>query len=262
MRRMARVVVWMAMLTLVPASASRASTLEDILKRGELRIACQSQGVPYSFVDKNGERTGSSVELAKLMAKEMGVKATFLNYDWDGLIPALLSGKVDLLVADMTPTLARAAKIAFSTPWLYTGSVVFAKQGGKIKAAKDCNTATIAAILASEGENDAKKNFPQAQIKSFKGGGPLLLDAVAKGQADCGVNDGAAVSNQVINYPEKTFVVFPGQLSKEPLSFAVRYDSLDLLTWLNQFFLQVTIDGRLEKNLEYWVNTPAWKKDH
>jgi polar amino acid transport system substrate-binding protein len=252
----------MAMLTLVPASAARASTLEDILKRGELRIACQSQGVPYSFVDKNGERTGSSVELAKLMAKEMGVKATFVNYDWDGLIPALLSGKADLLVADMTPTLQRATKIAFSTPWLYTGSVVFAKQGGKIKTAKDCSAATIAAILASEGENDAKKNFPQAQIKSFKGGGPLLLDAVAKGQADCGVNDGAAVSNQVINYPEKTFVVFPGQISKEPLSFAVRYDSLDLLTWLNQFLLQVTIDGRLNKNLDYWVNTPAWKKDH
>ena len=52
-------------------SMARAGTLEDIQKRGELRIAVQTQGPPFSLVNKNGERTGSSVELAKLMAKEM-----------------------------------------------------------------------------------------------------------------------------------------------------------------------------------------------
>ena len=45
------------------------------------------------MVDQAGARTGSAVELAELMAKEMGVKITFLDFDWDGLIPALLSGK-------------------------------------------------------------------------------------------------------------------------------------------------------------------------
>jgi len=83
-------------------SAVNAATLDDIAKRGELRVACQTQGAPFSFIDKNGERTGSSVELCQLMAKEMGVKVKFLNYDWDGLIPALLSKKADMLAADMT----------------------------------------------------------------------------------------------------------------------------------------------------------------
>ena len=114
-----------------------AGTLEEIAQRGELRVACQTQGAPFSFVDKKGERVGSSVELCKLIAEEMGVKIKFLNYDWDGLIPALLSGKADMLAADMTPTLKRAMKISFADPYMYTGSVVFVKQDSPIKSIED-----------------------------------------------------------------------------------------------------------------------------
>ena len=88
-----------------------AGTLDEILKRGEIRIACQTQGAPFSFVDKNGKRTGSSVEICNMIAKEMGVKAKYLNYDWDGLIPALLSKKADMLAADMTPTLKKTGTV-------------------------------------------------------------------------------------------------------------------------------------------------------
>jgi len=51
-------------------------------------------------------------------------------------------------------------------------------------------------------------------------------------------------------------------LSKSPLAFAVRYDSPDLLSWLNLFFLHISLDGRLDDNLNYWVNSLDWKKDH
>ncbi|WP_287190689.1 transporter substrate-binding domain-containing protein [Mesorhizobium sp.] len=58
-------------------AAASAGTLDEITKRGELRVAVQTQGPPFSLVGAAGERTGSSVELAELMAKEMGVKITF-----------------------------------------------------------------------------------------------------------------------------------------------------------------------------------------
>jgi len=109
------VVVFLALaLTVGMVSISYAGTLDDIAMRGELRVACQTQGPPFSFIDKNGKRSGSSIELVRLIAKEMGVKVKFLSYDWDGLIPALLSKKADMLAADMTPTLKRAMKIGFS----------------------------------------------------------------------------------------------------------------------------------------------------
>lgn len=241
-----------------------AGTLEEILKRGELRVACQTQGPPFSFVDRNGKQAGSSIDITRLIAKEMGVKVKFLSYDWDGLIPALLSKKADMLAADMTPTLKRAMKISFADPFMYTGSVVFVKQDSPIKTIEDVKKSGIklAVLLGSTGENDAKKAFPEAKFKTYKGGGPLLINAVMAGHTEAGVNDGSAVRGQAASFPPGSIRVLEGQLSQSPLSFAVRYDSPDLREWLNLFFLHIKLDGRLKKNLDYWVNSLEWKKDH
>jgi polar amino acid transport system substrate-binding protein len=246
------------------ASVAVAGTLEEIAQRGELRVACQTQGPPFSFIDKNGKRTGSSVELCELMAKEMGVKVTFLDFDWDGLIPALLSKKADILAADMTPTLKRAMRIGFSKPFMFTGSVVFVKADSPIKSVADAKKAGLraAVLLGSTGETDAKRFFPTAELKSYKGGGPLLIDAVLQGQADFGVNDSSAVVGQMANFPPNSIRVLPDMISKLPLAFAVRYDSMDLMEWVNLFFLHIGLDGRLDQNLNYWVNSLDWKKDH
>lgn len=249
---------------LATAAAAHASALEDIQKRGELRVAVQTQGPPFSMIDKKGERTGSSVELAKLMAQEMGVKVVFLDLDWDGLLPALMSGKADMLAADMTPTLARAMKVAFTKPWIFVGPVVATKEGSKFTSTESCKApnARIAVLFGSTGEKLAKTVFPKGQIKSYKGGGNLLLDAVKNGQADCLINDSTAVAGQAAGYPKGTFKVMPEMLAKETLAFATRYDSMDLLTWMNLFIDQTTLDGRLQKNLDYWVNSTKWKEDH
>lgn len=246
------------------ATMSLAGTLDEIAQRGELRVACQTQGPPFSFIDKNGKRTGSSIELCEMLAKDMGVKVTFLDFDWDGLIPALLSKKADILAADMTPTIKRAMKIGFSKPFMYTGSVVFVKANSPIKTVEDAKKAGLkaAVLLGSTGETDAKNSFPKAELKSYKGGGPLLIDAVLQGQADFGVNDSSAVIGQMANFPPNSIRVLPDLLSKLPLAFAVRYDSQDLLEVVNLFFLNAGLDGRLEQNLNYWVNTLDWKKDH
>jgi len=263
-RRRGFLVLLSLVFVLGTALSAGAGILDEIAQRGELRIACQTQGPPFSFMDKKGERTGSSVELCKLMAEEMGVKPVFLDYDWDGLIPALLSKKADILAADMTPTLKRAMKISFADPFMYTGSVVFTKKGSKFQTMEACKApgVKIAVLLGSTGENDAKKAFPQAELKTYKGGGPLLINAVLQGHADIGVNDGSAVRGQSANFPPNSIEILPGQLSKSPLAFATRYDAPDLREWMNLFFLQIRLDGRLDKNLDYWVNTLDWKKDH
>ncbi|MEJ5349693.1 MAG: ABC transporter substrate-binding protein [Desulfosoma sp.] len=247
---------------LIPSAA--ADTLQEIIQRGELRVAVQTQGPPFSFVDKNGVRTGSSVEFCKLMAQEMGVKVTFLDYDWDGLIPALLSKKADLLAADMTATLKRALKVSFTDPFYYTGAVVFAKKGSAFKSIEDCNkeNVTIAVLLGSTGEAEAKRFFPKANIKSYKGGGPLLINAVLAGHADIGVNDETAVVGQMQEFPPDSIEILPIRLSKEPLAFAVRPEDTHLLQWINLFFQWIREDGRYDANINYWVKSLDWKKDH
>ena len=263
LRKSVSVLLAMVM-TVFMVSAVYASTLDDIAQRGVLRVACQTQGPPFSFVDKNGQRTGSSIELCRLLAKKMGVKVQFLNYDWDGLIPALLSKKADMLAADMTPTIPRAMKVAFTDPYMYTGSVVFTKAGSSLKSIQDCKKPglTVAVLLGSTGETDAKRFFPKAKIKAYKGGGPLLIQAVLAGHADFGVNDKSAVTGQLANFPPNSLKIFPKQLTKSPLAFAVRYDSQDLLDLINLFFLNAKLDGSLDQNIDYWVNSLEWKKDH
>ncbi len=108
-----------------PASAD---VLLDIVKRGELWVAVQTQGPPVSFVDKNGERTGFAIEVVKMMAEDMGVELKLLDYDWKGLIPAVNSGKADFLAADMTPNAKRTLVLSFTEPYLYSDVVLYSKK--------------------------------------------------------------------------------------------------------------------------------------
>lgn len=243
---------------------AKADTVDEIVKRGELRVAVQTQGAPFSFVDKNGERTGSSVEFCRLMAKEMGVKIKFLDYDWDGLIPALLSGKADMLAADMTATLQRALKVSFTDPFYYTGSVIFTKKGSPYKTLEDCNKedVTVAVLLGATGEADAKRYLPKAKIKAYKGGGPLLINAVLSGHADIGLNDETAIVGQLAEFPPDSVKILPVKLTQQPLAFATRPEDTHLVKWINLFFYWIKQDGRYDQNIDYWVKTLDWKKDH
>ena len=264
MLRKSLTVFMVAAFALGMVSLAYAGTLDEIIQRGELRVAVQTQGPPFSFVDKHGQRTGSSVEFCRLMAKEMGVKIKFLDYDWDGLIPALLSKKADILAADMTAKLKRALKVSFTKPFYTTGQVMYVKSGSPIKTVADANKpdVTIATLLGSTYTDTAKKHMPKAKIKEYKGGGNIAMNAVVAGHADVGIADLSSVHAMASNYPPGTITVLPTMLSYEPLCFAVRPQDRHLLEWVNLFFDWIRADGRYEQNMNYWVKTTDWKKDH
>lgn len=265
MKRFLKAFIILALILGVALPAA-ADTVSQIIHRGVLRVAVQTQGPPFSFVDKNGKRTGSSVELCRLIAKDMGVKVKFLDYDWDGLIPALLSKKADMLAADMTATLKRALVVSFTDPFYYTKSIIFTKKGNasKFKTLADCNKpgVRVAVLLGSTGETDARRVLPKADIKAYKGGGPMLINAVLADKADVGVNDLSAVRGQMVSFPKGSITILPEALSAQPLCFAVRPNETHLLRWLNLFFLWIRNNGQLKQNLDYWVNSNRWQKDH
>jgi len=245
------------------ASTAFADAMADIIKRGELRVAVQTQGPPFSFVNKNGERTGSSVEFCRLMAEKMGVKITFLDYDWDGLIPALLSGKADMLAGDMTANLTRATKVAFTDPFYYTGIVAVTKKGSEYKDIAQLNDpkVTIAILVGGTAEPVVKRLFPNATVKTYKGGGPMLLNAVMAGKVDVAINDKAAISGGMAAFPPNSMEFLPGVMSKEPLAFAVRPEDEHLRQWINLFFEWIKSDGSYDANIKYWVDSKDWEKD-
>ena len=167
---------------------AHADEMDEILKRGELRVAVQSQGAPVSFVSKKGERTGLAVELAKMMATDLGVKIVFQDYDFKGLIPALLSGKVDFIAADMTPTPQRAAQLLFSRPMFYQETVAVALKDAPYKTWEDLNKAglNIGATQASSYGEAIKKFMPKATLKEFAGGTAAVTQALSERPSRCG----------------------------------------------------------------------------
>jgi len=259
-------IVLAIVVTLFLTSISFAGTLTDIVKRGELRVAVQSGAAPYAFVDKNGVHTGSMIDFTQGMADAMGVKLKVLDFDWDGLIPALLSGKADILAADMTPTLKRALKISFTDPWIYVQPCIFTKTGASYKTLEDVNKpeVTVGVLLGSTGETIAKQYLSNAKIKSYKGGGRMVVQALLAGHVDAGVNDDLAVLTVLPDFPPNSIRLLDKRLGqgKDPLAFAVLHESVNLWQWINLYFETIRANGTYDKNIAYWMEGIEWKKDH
>ncbi|MCM0613619.1 amino acid ABC transporter substrate-binding protein [Marinobacter sediminum] len=241
--------------------ASAESTMEKVSNTGELRIAVQTQGPPVSFIDKNGERTGLAIELAQTFADDMGVELVIKDYDWKGLIPALTSGKVDMIAADMTPTAKRHMKMLFTDPAFHSEIVVFAKKEKGFDSWKTLNNEdySIGAAQASSYADQVRAKLPEADLKPYAGGTPQVVQSLLSGRVDAGVSDRAALAGFLKQNNELEII---GSLKKEPLGFAVRPDSIHLLLALNNYLRLIESDGRHEAMLDYWWNSTDWQADH
>src|SRR5690349_6158238 len=76
---------------------------------------------PFETVDPQGKPSGISVDMAKVLGQRLHREVQIENIPFDGLVPALKTGKIDLIISSMTETPARAQSIAFSEPYLHTG---------------------------------------------------------------------------------------------------------------------------------------------
>jgi polar amino acid transport system substrate-binding protein len=89
---------------------------------GVLRLGTSSLTEPFSFVDGSGKIVGYDIELARYIAKKLGKKLEIVNMDFGGMIPALISGKVDMIASCITITSERSKQVLFSEPY-YIGGI-------------------------------------------------------------------------------------------------------------------------------------------
>lgn len=246
--------------------SSAAVRAEDIVQKmsetGVLRVAVQTQGPPVSFVDKNGERTGLAVEIVKKLAEASGLKLELLDYDWKGLIPAVLSKKADFIAADMTPTQKRALQLNFTIPIFYSEVRSIAMEDKGFKSWKDLNKegVTIGVVQASSYVDMVKKLMPKATLKEFAGGGPSVAQAVASGRVDAAVMDRGGAMQYIKAFPGME--ILDDVIRKEPLAFAVLPENTHMLQFLNNYIRFIQTDGELDEMIDYWWNTTDWEKDH
>jgi polar amino acid transport system substrate-binding protein len=236
------------------------STLNQILKRGELRIGLEAGYMPFEMRDKQGALIGFDIDLARLMAKYMGVKVTFVNTSWDGIIPALLTNKFDVLMGGMTITPERNLQVNFCDPYIVIGQTVLLakKHEGKVLDYRTLNAPSFTVIskLGTTGDLAARKYFAKAKLKQFESEADAALE-VRSGRADAFVYDlpfNAIYYNQ---YRGKV-AYLPQPFTQEALAWAVRKGDPDTLNWLNHYLAQIKRDGIYDALYKKWFEGTAW----
>ncbi|HYR02740.1 MAG TPA: transporter substrate-binding domain-containing protein, partial [Syntrophobacteria bacterium] len=124
----------------VQQQLTEESMIEQVLKRRTLRVGLDTF-VPWAMKDKTGRLIGFEVDVATRLAKDTGVEVEFVPTQWAGIIPALLTGKFDIIIGGMTIRPDRALKVNFSIPYDYSGQTICAHKvlAAGFKKAEDFN---------------------------------------------------------------------------------------------------------------------------
>ncbi len=255
------------LMSTIAAAADQAlwenSTLHQILKRGELRVGMEAGYMPFEMRDKKGKIIGFDVDLARLMAKSMGVELVIVNTQWDGIIPALLTEKFDILMSGMTITPERNLQVNFSDPYIVIGQSILlnAKLADRIKSHEDLNTPeyTIATKLGTTGEIAAKRYLPEAKIRSFETEVDAAME-VRNGRADAFVYDLPYNLIYAAQFPE-ALVHLNEPFTREALGWGVRKGDPDFLNWLNNFLRQIRDDGVYDALYRKWFENTGWLRN-
>ena len=243
---------------------AKKSTLEQITKSGQLRVGFEAGYLPFEMADKKGRFIGFDIDMAKEMAKAMGVKFVPVNTAWDGIIPALITKKFDIIISGMTATQERNLKINFADPYIIVGQTIMLnkKNEGKVKSYKDLNNPkyTITSKLGTTGEQAIKRMIPKAKYKSFESESEAALE-VLNGKADATIYDLPFCATFMAQQGAGKLIFLDEPFTFEPLAWAVRKGDPDFMNWLNNFLRQVKNDGRYAKIYDKWIRSTAWIKE-
>ena len=242
------------------ATPALAQGLDTIADRGSLRVGIDVGYMPFEMRDKRGEIIGFDIDLARAMAQAMGVELELVNTAWDGIIPALLTGKIDLIFGGMTITPQRNMRVLFSDPYLEIGQTLLVSKSRKPKLDRlqDLNDPKVVLTtkLGTTGDIAAKRHFPQARIREFESESDAALEVI-QGRADAFIYDLPHNTVFAIRYPDAVWHR-EEPFTWEPLGLAMRLGEHDLLNWVNNFLRQVRGDGRFDRWQSYWFEDRDW----
>ena len=149
---------------------------------------------------------GFDIDMINAFAQSIGAKAKFIDTRWEGIIPALVARKFDVIVSGMTITEERKKTLLFSEPYYQAGLVamVSSKKKEKVKTAADLNhpTISIAVKVGTTGDIFASKAYPRARLRKLDSQSDCE-NAVALGKVDAFIYDKPFCSFLLQSFPTK-----------------------------------------------------------
>ncbi|MBW2604915.1 MAG: transporter substrate-binding domain-containing protein [Deltaproteobacteria bacterium] len=240
----------------------KESVIEQVQKRGVLRVG-MSTFVPWAMKDKTGNLIGFEIDVAKRLAKDTGVNVEFVPTKWSGIIPALITGKFDVIIGGMGIIPGRNLKVNFSIPYDHTGMSIVAHKtlAAGFSRLEDFNSSNvvIAARLGSTAVTAAKKYMPKATLRLFDDESQAYQELL-NGKVHAVVGSAPTPEFQAIKYPAKFFLPLDKSFTREPIGFAVKKGDFDTLNYLNNWIRYVESEGWLKDRKNYWFGTKDWEK--
>ena len=201
--------ILITLLTLLPFSAHAESSLNKILSSGELKVGTTGDWDPMTMKDPaTNKYVGFDIDVMRELAKDMGVKVTFVPTEWKTIVSGITSGRYDISTS-VTKTPKRAEVAGFTNTYYKYGTVpvVLKKNLKKYSTWKSLNNknVTIATTLGTSQEEKAKEFFPKSKLQSVEAPARDFQEVLA-GRADGNITSSTEANKLVIKYPQLAIV--------------------------------------------------------
>lgn len=236
------------------AASAGAQTLEAVKSRGTINVGMLVDFPPFGILDTSGQPDGYDADVAKLLAKDLGVELKLVPVTGPNRIPYLLSGQVDVLVASLGITEERAKQVDFSQP--YAGIEIFlfgekdvevpdaaALAGKNVGVARASTQDTAITKIAPEGTNIQRFDDDASAVQALLSGQVPLIGA-----------SNTVVAQVESVRPDTYDTKF--SLSQQRQGIATRPGSTELMAAINDFLTKVKQDGELNELHEKWLDAP------
>lgn len=224
--------------------------LETILDRGTIRIGVSPGGAPLGFYNERNEPVGYDIDLALRLVDSLGVDAEYVNVYGDSRVSMLVSGQLDIVIANMTATPARAKSIDFSQPYLRTGLRIIVRKDSGIRTFDELNGKRIVVGRGSSGEIFIKDSLPGAELvytDSFSPNGVLLL---RQGRVAAAIEDNSIIDYLAALSPD--YEILPELYFSGPIAMGIAKGNPSFLEWVNRFVTEYVTSGTYDSQFRKW----------
>jgi len=234
--------------------------LKTIQDKGVINVGLEGTYPPFSFVDENGKLTGFEVELSEALAQKLGVKAKVQPTKWDGILAALESKRLDVVVNQVTISDERKKKYDFSEPYTVSGiqALILKKKAAdlNINAAADLAGKKVGVGLGTNYEQWVKKDVPQADVRTYEDDPSKFAD-LRNGRIDAILIDRLAA----LEYAQKAkdTELAGAAFSRLESGIALRKGEPELLAAINKALDELRADGTLTKLSEKYFGADVTK---
>jgi polar amino acid transport system substrate-binding protein len=233
--------------------------LSAILKRGEIRIGMTGTQPPFTMKAKSGELIGYEVDLAKALAKNMGVKLKLVEMPFSDLLGALKAGKVDAVMSGMTMTPERNLEVLFAGPYILSGKSILTKSAliSEISAGNTEKKYRIVSLKGSTSVEFVKNYMPKHElilVDNYNAG----VDMVLTDKADAMVADKPICVVTMMKNQGKDLVISDKPLTIEPIGMALPSDDPQFLNLVENYIASLELSGNLPLLEKTWFQDGAW----